>query len=138
MSENTTCDKCNEIAQTEYQFCPVCGHNLTHAKVNELGHDVLRSDLKGSKKMVINQLITKLLGISLLLIGSILLIWFCWSSYVGYFIKFNKPIPDKVFSIDSEFFNLANDNRLYNTFLIVFILFGLIKVGFWLLKHKKK
>lgn len=141
-NRNIECNNCHKVIESDYKYCPICGSDLSLAKINAtLNKDVLTESDSSKKAIVtkfsVSQIIFKVLGVSLLILDFILLIWFCWSAYVGSFVKFNKPIPKYVFSIDSEFFNTAGTDQMYNIFLIVLIIFGLIKVGFWLLKIKK-
>jgi hypothetical protein len=143
MSENTTCDKCQKPVETHYKFCPKCGHNMDEGVRADMypdttvSIDTTETTKPKAVKFTTIHLISKFLGAILLLLAVIVLIWFSWSSYVGYLVRFNKSIPDTIFSIDGEFFNLTGENKMYNMFLISFILFGLLKTGFWLIKRTK-
>jgi RNA polymerase subunit RPABC4/transcription elongation factor Spt4 len=141
MSKNERCDNCHKTIQSGYKFCPICGHDLSSNKIDESTNKVLESEVGSSEKakaakFSVSQIILRSLGISLLMLDLILLVWFCWSAYVGHFVKFNKPVLKTVVSIDGEFFNLAGEDSLYHNFLIALILFGLMKIGFWLIKFR--
>lgn len=137
--KNITCSNCQKVIESDYKFCPLCGYDLllvdTNNKESLDQSDVLEKT--AVRKLNVGQVIFKTLGIILLVVDALVLIWFCWSGYVGHFVKFNKPVPKEVFNIDGQFFNSAGDNQMYNTLLIILILFGLLKIGFWLLKTKK-
>ena len=153
MSEYTTCDKCDQTMESVYKFCPSCGHKLDDGvravmhpyATDSIGtvdaadsNDSTNSSKLKTAKFTSFQLICKSSGAILLFLAVIVLIWFCWSSYVGYLVRFDKPIPETIFSIDSSFFNLSGDNSYPDIFLIIFTLFGLVKVGFWLIELGKK
>lgn len=136
--KNIECNNCQKIIESDYKFCPLCGYDLLLADTNNK-ESLDQSDIlekTAVRKLNVSQVIFKTLGIILLALDAFVLIWFCWSGYVGHFVKFNKPVPKEVFNIDGQFFNLAGTDQIYKTLLIILILFGFIKVGFWLIKTK--
>ncbi len=135
------CDNCRKKVNSDHKFCPSCGVDLMYLDRDEKMSKALFSQLGFQEKEVRSnfrsiQLICKIAGAFLLLMDFVLLVWFCWTGYIGNLVKFDKPLPKYVFSIDSEFFNLAGPNSYFHIFLLIAVLFGLLKVGFWLLSIK--
>lgn len=140
-NKNIRCDNCHELVQSDYKFCLVCGHEISQFKNDETMNNKLLSELgfteeEEPSKFNVSQLICKVLGVSLLILDLIVLIWMGWSGSVGFYVKHNKPIPESILSIDGEFFNLSGADMLYHTFLLVLIIFGVLKIGLWLLNIK--
>ncbi len=137
MTDKIICDKCGVEMQSTYSFCPKCGNNINAVIPENNSITKIKADQSNRHWFLNNQLLLRFLGFTILCFGLVVLIWFCWSSYIGYLVKFNKPIPDTIMSIDAAFFNLSGDDQLYKVYLIIFILFGMLKTGFWLLKRDK-
>lgn len=138
LKNNITCGNCQNKVDSGFRFCPKCGETIATSILNSQKDIEKVSDLNHSKQSIIRatEITLKVLGTFLLLLDFIILVWFCWSGYVGHFVKFNKPVPKEVVNIDGEFFNTAGPDQLYYVFLIVLIMFALIKIGFWLIKLK--